>query len=126
SRHQRGGDDDVGLQRVVVNQLFLAADVALAQFLGVAPGVLRVLDVHIELDELRAEAFYLLFDDRTGIERLDDGTDAPRRRDRLESGDSGTDNENPRRSHGSGASHHHREEILQLEYIKQHQLILNN
>ena len=82
--NERGGDDDIGLESTLVNELPLALDVLLAQLFRVAAGILRLFRVHVELDEGRAQTLYLLLDDRSRVESFDDGADAAGGRDRLQ------------------------------------------
>ena len=77
-RNERGGDDDVGLERALVNELFLSPDVILAQLPCVSARILRVPAVEIELDKLCAEALHLFLHHRARIEGFDDGSDATR------------------------------------------------
>ena len=54
----------------------------LRQLFRVATGPGSAL-AEIDLQELRAEALHLLLHHRPRVERFDDGTEPPRRRDRL-------------------------------------------
>ena len=79
-----------------------------SQFAGVPAGSLLAADA--ELEEGRAETFDLLLHDRPHVEAGDDCTESACRRDRLQTCDSGSEDEHLRGSHRPGSGHQHRKE----------------
>ena len=62
----------------------------------------------------RAEGLHLLGNHRAGVEGFDPCSQALRRRDRLESGDTRADDEYPRRRDGASRCHHHGKDLRRV------------
>ena len=108
--NERGGDDDVLLLDVVGDQRGLLGLVLLRHFLGVAGRGLGLLEfLVLDGDELGAEAFDLLLGGGAHVGRGHDRAEPARGRDRLQAGDARAHDEHPRRRHGAGRGHHHRQ-----------------
>ena len=120
----RGGrDDDVGGRDGLHHHLALAAVERLVLRLRVAAGVLRVAGLDRQLDEPRAEALNLFLDGRPHVVGLDARAEPPRRRDRLQSGDAGADDEHARGRDRAGGRVEHRKHARQRRRGEQHGLV---
>ena len=89
-----GGDDDVALGSLLLEELHLSGDVLVAHGLGVTAGTLAglVLGV-VEDEEGSTHGLDLLLADLTGIEAADIGTEGLGSTNGLETGDTGTDDQ---------------------------------
>ena len=109
-----------------MNQLLLTADVPLAELLGVAAGVLRVFDVHVELDEGRTQTLNLFFHYRTRVKGFDHRSDASCRGNRLQSRYASSNNQYARRPYGASRRHQHGKKFLQRVRRQQDCLVTGN
>src|SRR5262245_47605659 len=104
-----GRDHRVEVRQASLERLLLALLRLFAELARVALGRLFARDPEVEKG--RAKAFDLLAHDRPHIEAGDDGTEPPRRRDRLESRDAGADHEHLGRRDRAGGGHQHWKEL---------------
>src|SRR5207248_10046641 len=66
-----------------------------------------------KLEELRAETLHFFGRRSAYVVRLDHSTEPAGRRDGLQAGYAGAEDEHLRRRHGAGSRHEHREELRQ-------------
>ena len=109
--HGRGGDQGIGIGDVRREQLALPGRPVLGHLARVAARTFQGLEV--ELDGLGAHRADLLGGGRADVVRLDHGAEPLGRGDRLETGDTGAEDDDLGRLDGAGGGHVQREEAAQ-------------
>ena len=105
-------DHDVEAGDALLERVLLRFHLLGRQFARVP--TLRLCTADAEVEPVGAKALDLLAYDRPDVEPGDDGTESARRRDRLQSRNTGADHEQLRRRYGPGGGHQHREEAGEM------------
>ena len=113
ARDLRRGDDHVLLAGVLGQRLADLLVLLVGERAGVAALVLGVGD-EVELERASTERGDLLPGGAADVEAADDGAEALGGGDRLQAGDAGAEDQDPRGLHRAGGRGHHREEAAGL------------
>src|SRR5687768_3430150 len=111
-----------GINAVVTMTSLAAVEVLVLGF-GVASLVFGILSLERQFDELGAHALDLLLHRRADVVGLDLGAEPPGGGDRLQSGHTGTDDEDACGRDGAGGGHEHREHAWQRGGGEQHTFV---
>jgi hypothetical protein len=123
-RDQRGGDHHVLLLDRLGDERGLLLLVFRAHFLGVAAGGFGLFEfLVLHRDKGATEAFDLLLRGRPHVGGRNHRTQAPRRGNRLQTGDPRAHHQHTRRRDGAGRGHHHRERPAKGGGAVQHRTI---
>src|SRR5579863_573662 len=109
ARDQRRCNNEIGLFRILADQLLFFFVKLRWKLLGVAAGIFGLVVGNVQRDEFPSEALDLFAYGRAGVERRYDASQAFGRRDRLESGHSGPDDYDLGRRNGSRGGAQHRQ-----------------
>ncbi len=108
ARDQGGTDGNIGLLQRFMDLLGLTLLEVLARFLGVTASGFHILHA-VDHQEAGTKALHLLLCRHANVRSGNDSAQTARGGDRLQTGNTGTHDQNAGRGNGARSGHHHRE-----------------